>query len=183
MSTDKPTDSEQLPSSAVWDARGSLSSGGEVRAGRGEWCTLAHSVTILLQKAPVIFQSQCGVKRPGRDCKHSFGSVTGLPKTVWSAISRHLIDSGKATSNQGVWRGRAVGAYNDGVAGGEHQSGLGYWLAPVCLWLPPQTTAGNTCIDGGTYLAEGGFWREKNEGEKFHMEVGRERGEVDVWDR
>ena len=59
-------------------------------------------------------------------------------------------------------------------------------LVHSCLPVAPTTdhpTAGNTCIDGGTYLAEGGFWQEKNEGEKFDMEVGRERGKVDVWDR
>ena len=82
------------------------------RAGREEWCTLAHGSTILLQEALIIFW--CGVKRPGHDCKHSFGLVTGLPETACPAISRHLIDSGKPTSDQGIWWGRAISAFNDG---------------------------------------------------------------------
>lgn len=134
MSTDRPAGSKQLPSSALQDASGSLLPGGKLRAGMENG---AH--WLLLPKAPAIVWSHCGVKRPGHDCKHSFGLVTGFPKTACPAISRHLIDSGKATADQGVRWGRAVGAYSDGAAGGDHHSGFGYWLTPVRLWLPPQT--------------------------------------------
>lgn len=56
--TEKPTDSEQFSSSDFQDVHSSLSSGEKARAQKRECCTLAHSVIILLQKAPVIFQIQ-----------------------------------------------------------------------------------------------------------------------------
>lgn len=66
---DKPTDSEQFSSPDFQDVHGSLSSGEKAGARKKECCTLAHSVIILLQKAPVISQIQVGLKKSSHDCR------------------------------------------------------------------------------------------------------------------
>lgn len=81
----------------------------------------------------------------------------------------------KTTSKQGVQWGRAASVHSEGSRW--RASGIGYWLSPVCLCLPPQTVPLlETDVGAGTYLSKRGFWREKNKGEKFHMEKERKHG-------
>lgn len=84
----------------------------------------------------------------------------------------------KTTSDQGVRWGRAAIAHSEGSRG--TASGIGYWLSPVCLCLPPQTMPllETLQVEGPICLREA--FGEKRMKERYFTWKRRGKGKVDV---
>lgn len=121
VSTDKCTESEQLPSSVTSGMLTAPFCQAEKSRQRVVQERGAHWFTVsFLQKASVIFQFGCGVKRPCHDCKHSSGLLAGLPKTACPATPRHSIETKQPLSR--VYSGAEQPLLTVRAWGGEHQA-------------------------------------------------------------